>query len=179
MTDYYTALWPEPIFFSYGMRATSIPADRPAYVSAAVTPAMIAAALNYLGDCLFYGKGLPEDTAAAAACYKEVADMRIPVPRGQSVPPGQAWAQYSYGWCLLHGEGVPEDPRRAVVYLTRASKTHAEACYALGECYEGGRGVDAADDMEAYTFYRKALKLGYRQAASKVEGLEKKLKAKG
>ena len=174
MTDYYTALWLEPVFFSTGMRATSAVIDRPEYVSAPVTPAMTAAALNYLGDCLFYGKGLPEDLVAAATCYREAADMSI--PRGQEIPAGQAWAQYSYGWCLLHGKGVREDHRAAVQYLTRAAKTHAEACYVLAECYEGGVGVDIADEVEAYRFYRKAMKLGFRKAAAKVKALEKSLR---
>ena len=106
MNDYYTALRPEPVLFGMGMRATSVPADRPDYVAVPVTPAMTAAALNYLGDCLFYGRGLPEDRAAAASCYREAADMKITIPRGQSDPPGRVWAQYSYGWCLLHGVGV-------------------------------------------------------------------------
>ena len=174
MTDYYTALWLEPVFFSTGMRATSAVIDRPEYVSAPVTPAMTAAALNYLGDCLFYGKGLPEDPVAAATCYREAADMSI--PRGQELPAGQAWAQYSYGWCLLHGKGVREDHRAAVQYLTRAAKTHAEACYVLAECYEGGIGVDTADEVEAYRFYRKSMKLGYRKASAKVKALEKLLR---
>ena len=176
MTDYYTALWLEPVFFSLGMRATSAPADRPEYVSATVTLAMTAAALNYLGDCLFFGKGLPADPAAAAACYREVADMTVPTSRGQGLPMGQAWAQYSYGWCLLHGKGVREDPRAAVGYFTRAAKTHAEACYVLGECYEGGIGVDTADEVEAYRFYRKSMKLGYRKAEIKVKAMEKLLR---
>lgn len=176
MNDYYTALWLEPVSFSLGMQATSAPSDRPEYVSAEVTPAMIAAALNYLGDCLFYGKGLPEDHAAAVACYKEAADMLVPIPRGQNGPEGQAWAQYSYGWCLLHGTGVREDSRAAVRYFTRAAKTHAEACYALGTCYENGIGVDSTDPVEAYKFYRKAMKLGYRKAEGKVKVLEKLLK---
>ena len=174
--DYYTALCLEPIFFSLRMQATSVPSDRPEYVSAEVTPAMTAAALNYLGDCLFYGKGLPEDHAAAAACYKEAADMHVPVPKGQNVHMGQVWAQYSFGWCLLRGAGVREDARAAVRYFTRAAKAHAEACYVLGECYEGGVGVDSADPVEAYKFYRKAMKLGCRKAESKVKSLEKTLK---
>ena len=103
--------------------------------------------------------------------------MTIPVPRGQNPPQGQTWARYSYGWCLLHGKGVPEDPRAAVRYLTRASKTHAEACYALGECYEGGIGVDSADEVEAYKYYRKAMKLGFAKAETKVKALEKRLRA--
>ena len=176
MNDYYTALWLEPVFFSLRMQAMSVPSDRPEYVSAEVTPAMTAAALNYLGDCLFYGKGLPEDHAAAAACYKEAADMHVPVPKGQNVHMGQVWAQYSFGWCLLRGAGVREDARAAVRYFTRAAKAHAEACYVLGECYEGGVGVDSADPVEAYKFYRKAMKLGCRKAESKVKSLEKTLK---
>ena len=173
MNNYYTALWPEPAFFALGMRATSSPVDRPAYVSAEVTPAMTAAALNYLGDCLFFGKGLPEDPTSAAACYKEAADMQVP---DREAPVGQVWAQYSYGWCLLYGVGVREDPRAAVRYLTRASKTHAEACYTLGECYEIGLGVDGADPVEAYKFYRKAVKLGYDKAQDKVRMIEKNWK---
>jgi TPR repeat protein len=175
MTDYYTALWPKPSLFRYGMESTSVPADRPAYVSAEVTPAMVAAVLNYLGDCLFFGEGLPKDPAAAAACYREVVEMRIQVQRGQSLPQGVVWAQYSYGWCLLHGVGVPEDPRAAVRYLTLAAKSHAEACYTLGECHENGIGVDVPDGVEAFKYYRKALKLGYRKAETKVTELEKRL----
>lgn len=177
MTDYYTALWPKPALFKYGMESTSAPADRPAYVSADVTPAMLAAALNYLGDCLFFGEGLPKDQTSAAACYREVAEMRIPLQRGESLPRGVVWAQYSYGWCLLHGVGVPEDPRAAVRCLIPAAKTHAEACYALGECYENGIGVDVPDGVEAFKYYRKAMKLGYRKAEAKVKELEKKLRA--
>ena len=177
MTDYYTALWPIPVLFGYGMTPTSTPADRPAYVSAEVTPAMLAAALNYLGDCLFYGEGIAADPAAAVECYREVVSMTIPVPRGQNPPQGQTWARYSYGWCLLHGVGVPRDPREAIRYLTPAAKTHAEACFTLAECYEEGIGVDVADGVEAFKYYSKALKLGYRKAEVKVRELEKKLRA--
>jgi TPR repeat protein len=138
---------------------------------------MLAAALNYLGDCLFFGEGLTEDPASAAACYREVVEMRIPIPRGESLPQGMVWAQYSYGWCLLHGVGVPEDPRAGVRYLTLAAKTHAEACYTLGECYENGIGVDVPDGVEAFKYYRKSMKLGYRKAEAKVRELEKKLRA--
>lgn len=177
MTDYYTALWPTPALFGLGMTPTSAPADRPAYVSAEVTPAMLAAALNYLGDCLFFGEGLPADPAAAAECYREVVSMKIQVPRGQNPPQGQTWARYSYGWCLLHGAGVPRNPREAIRHLISASKTHAEACFALGECYEQGIGVDVADGVEAFKYYSKALKLGYPKAQAKVRELEKKLRA--
>lgn len=177
MTDYYTALWPTPRLFSHGMTATSAPADRPAYVSAEVTPAMLAAALNYLGDCLFFGNGLTADPTAAVACYREVVDMNIRVGRGEKPPKGLSWAQYSYGWCLLRGTGIPEDARRGVEYLLLAAKYHGEACYLLGECYEAGIGVDVPDDVEAFKYYRKARKLGCEAAEVKIRELEKKLRA--
>lgn len=176
MTDYYTALWLTPELFSYGMRSEAVPADRPAYVTAEVTDAMRAASLNYLGDCLYFGNGLPADATAAADCYREVVSMRIPVPRGEKPPMGVIWAQYSYGWCLLHGVGTAKNPREAVKHLTAAAKYHAEACYCLASCYEAGEGVDVPDDREAVKYYRKALKLGYRKASSKVTELEKKLR---
>ena len=113
----------------------------------------------------------------AVACYREVVDMKIPVPRGETPPIGQTWARYSYGWCLLHGVGTPQDPREAVRCLTLAAKTHAEACYTLGECYEAGIGMDVPDGVEAFKYYRKALKLGYRKAEPKVLELEKRLRA--
>ena len=57
------------------------------------------------------------------------------------------------------------------------AKTHAEACFTLAECYEEGIGVDVADGVEAFKYYSKALKLGYRKAEVKVRELEKKLRA--
>jgi TPR repeat protein len=176
MANYYAALWLTPELFRYGMSLGSVPEDRPAYVTAEVTDAMRAACLNYLGDCLYYGRGLPVDTAAAADCYRRVVSMRIPIPRGATPPTGVIWSWYSYGWCLLRGIGTPQDPRQAVRYMSMASKYHAEACYCLGSCYEEGIGVDVADGREAIKYYRKALKLGYRKAAVKVAELEKKLK---
>ena len=178
MTDYYTALWPVPSLFRMRVDFTSTTADRPAYTVAEVTPTMRAGALNYLGDCLFFGQGLPADPASAAVCYRRVTEMRIEVPRGQTPPPCLTWAQYSYGWCLLHGIGVPSDPRGAVRLLTLAARYHAEACYTLGECYENGVGVDAPDGVEAFKYYRRSLRLGYRKAESRVRSLEKRLRAR-
>lgn len=177
MSNYYTALWLTPELFSYGMYSASAPSDRPDYVTAPVTDTMRAAALNYLGDCLYYGNGLPPDVVSAADCYRKVVEMRIPMPRGATPPMGVVWAQYSYGWCLLHGIGTAPNPREAVKHLTAASRYHAEACYCLGSCYEEGIGVDGADEREAVKYYRKAYRLGYRKAALKVAELEKRLKA--
>ena len=176
MSNYYTALWLTPDLFRYGMTPASAFDERPAYVTAEVTDSMRAACLNYLGDCLYYGIGLPVDTAAAVDCYRRVVSMRIPVPRGGTPPTGMIWAWYSYGWCLLQGIGTAEDPRGAVRYMIMASKYHAEACYCLGLCYEKGVGVDVADSREAIKYYRKALKMGYRKSAAKITELQRKLR---
>ncbi len=178
LTDYYTALWPEPSPFCYDMVSAAVGGDRPAYVTASVTDAMRAAALNYLGDCLFYERGVarPHHREAAVACYRAVVDMKLTVGRGEPMPVGVVWAWYSLGWCLLHGVGTAPNPREAVAWLTRAARTHAEACYCLGQCHEQGLGVDVSDDREAIRYYRKAVKLGYGKAEKKVYEIEKRLK---
>ncbi len=175
LNDYYTALWPEPIPFAFAMHSAAVRGDPPAYVSWPVTDIMRAAAIGYLGDCFFYGQDLPRDPDRAVACYRRVAEMRIDIPCGEPAPTGVVWAQYSLGWCLLHGVGCPKNAREAVGWLTRAARSHAEACYALGDCHERGIGVDGADDREAVKYYRKALRLGLTEAEEKVDELERRL----
>ncbi len=176
MTDYYTALWPEPMPFCRKLCVCAPVSDLPAHISKPVTPLMRVASLNYLGDCLFYGRGLTKDPAAAVACYREVVETNLNLPHGEPLPSAVIWAQYSLGWCLLYGCGVKKNAREAVRWLTMAARTHAEANYVLGACYECGDGVDAADAREAIKYYRKALRLGYGAAEVRIADLEKHLK---
>ncbi len=175
LSDYYTALWPEPRPFVYELRSVAVPSDVPDHVTAEVTPAMTVSALNYLGDCYFYGQGVPVHPAAAVTCYREAVALGGAFPRGIRPPNGLVWAQYSLGWCLLGGCGVSRDPREAVKWLTAAARYHAEACYVLAGCHERGEGVDVPDLREAIKYYRKALKNGFRAAEAKVEELEERL----
>ena len=174
MTDYYQALWPEPVPFTYEMRPTTIPADRPSFVTTPVTPLMRVNALQYLGECFFEGYGIPADPAAAVTCYRMVLDAA-----GRDVDSASVTeAAYSLGWCLLYGVGATADYPEAIRLLTKASRSHGGACYTLGVCHEAGKGVVAADDREALRFYRKAQKLGHPNAAQKVMSLEKRVSAR-
>ena len=175
LSDYYTALWPEPEPFARAMKATSLQGDRPAYVSATVTDTMRVNALQYLGECFFEGYGLPADAKAAVACYRAV--LEIAQNSGLFTPAAVTEATYSLGWCLLYGVGTSANHPEAIRLLTQVSKTHAGACYTLGVCHEEGRGVVAADDREAIKYYRKAQKLGHGKAAAKVAVLEKRLQS--
>ena len=176
VTEYYTALWPEPVPFAYGMKPSAMTTDSPAYVRAAVTDTMRVNALQYLGECYFEGYGLPFDAAAAVTCYRAVLAV---APKDTPQPPAAVVeATYSLGWCLLYGVGTAVNQPEAIRLLTRASRTHAGACYTLGVCHEEGRGVVVADDREAVKYYRKAHKLGHPDAAAKVETLEKRLQSK-
>lgn len=176
VTEYYTALWPEPIPFAYGMKPSAMTTDSPAYVRAAVTDTMRVNALQYLGECYFEGYGLPFDAAAAVTCYRAVLAA---APKDTPQPPAAVIeATYSLGWCLLYGVGTAVNQPEAIRLLTRASRTHGGACYTLGVCHEEGRGVVVADDREAVKYYRKAQKLGHPEAAAKVELLEKRLQSK-
>ena len=173
LNDYYTALWPEPVPFSYEMKATTLEGDAPDYVKAPVTDLMRINAMQYLGECFFEGYGVPADAAAAVACYRAVRDMAPESVR--AIPSAVIEATYSLGWCLLYGVGTTVNYPEAIRLLTQVSKTHVGACYTLGVCHEEGRGVVVADDREAIKYYRKAQKLGHNKAAAKVAMLEKRL----
>ena len=173
--DYYTALWPTPTPFSATLEATSVPSDRPEYLSRPVTPAMLASSLNHLADCYFEGRDLEAHPSAAVSLWREVVSM----PAGElRQVPALAWAHYSLGWCLLHGVGVQKNATEAVYHLSCAARTHAEASYTLGTCHEEGIGVDVPDDREAIKFYRRAARLGYTPAEDKVDELVARLKNK-
>lgn len=143
-------------------------------VSSAAKPSELAEALNYLGDCLFSGVHLPSDPPAAVSCWRRAAS----VEQGRGEPPcgGILWAQYSLGWCLLNGVGAARDERQAVAWLTRCAKLHAHAAFLLAGCFENGVGVDAPNDREAIKYYRRALSLGFRPAASRLSAAERRLK---
>ena len=174
MQDYYAALSPEPQPFVWDLTPRGGEGAVPEALSCPVTPVMIAAAMNFLGDCLFYGQELPQNRAEAVRCYREAASVRQ--GRGEPVCGGIVWAQYSLGWCLLHGVGTPQDKREAVTWLSRAAKFHGEAAFCLADCYQQGDGVDVADSREAVKYYRKAEQLGYLPAALKVRAMEKQLR---
>ncbi len=175
LSRYYTALYPEPKPFAYGLEATVIPSDIPDYVKAPVTDAMRVSALQYLGECFYEGYGLKADTAAAVSCYRRVLEY---APKGGDIPPAITEATYSLGWCRLYGVGIEANHQEAIRLLTLASKTHGGACYTLGICHEEGLGVVTADDREAVKFYRKAEKFGHPNAAAKVAELERKLRTR-
>ena len=180
MRAYYAALSPVPEPFRYTDESCDLSRaaneEDTAYTRAAVTPRMDAEAMYYLGECLFRGLHIPADRAAAVLCYRQAAAYTP--GRGEPVCRGALWAQYSLGWCLVRGVGCPGDPREGVAWLSRASRYHGQAAYMLAECYERGIGVDVPDTRSAVTYYRRALKLGYRQAAVGVAAMEKALRSR-
>ncbi len=175
MTDYYTALWPKPVPFERRMAVGALDGDLPAYVTVPVSAAMRAEALNYLGDCCFFGHGLPEDAAAAVACYTAALAVDLKLRRGERLPEGVAWAHYSLGWCRLRGVGCAPNEREAVRHF-RVASNHAEASFALATCCERGVGMDAPDLYEAFKYYRRAHKLGHPHAEHHVRLMEQRLR---
>ena len=175
MTDYYAALWLGPVPFERRVAVGAVDSDLPDYVTAPVSAAMRAEALNYLGDCCFFGHGLPEDAAAAVACYTAAVAIELGLRRGECLPDGVAWAHYSLGWCQLRGVGCTPNPCEAVRHF-RAAPHHAEACFALATCCEGGVGMDAPDLYEAFKHYRRAHKLGHPEAALRIRRVEQQLR---
>jgi tetratricopeptide (TPR) repeat protein len=62
----------------------------------------------YYGDCLFYGRGVPQDVDLAADLFR------------LSAAQGNANGEYAYGNCLLEGRGVAQDATAAAEYFRLA-----------------------------------------------------------
>jgi len=133
----------------------------------------------YLGWMYFVGQGVLEDDADAVKWYRLAAKQ------------GLAAAQYNLGKMYDNGLGVPRDDVEAVkwyrlaaeqgqqrdadyeakIYSAQAlsqlrslaNRGFAEAQFNLGWMYANGEGVPR-DDAEAAKWYRRAAKLGHRQA---------------
>ncbi|MCQ2429210.1 MAG: SEL1-like repeat protein [Clostridia bacterium] len=169
MRRFYSAGCPVPVPFVIGASDVS-GRDDPV-----VTSSMRATAMNYLGDCLYFGQYLTADRAAAVTCFRAAADAK---PSSDD-PDCSAivWARYSLGCCLIRGIGCPANPREGVARLTAAAGTHAVAAYTLAECFEKGIGVDPGDYRfrEAVKYYRHSMALGFRPAEDRLKAMEKQL----
>jgi TPR repeat protein len=66
-------------------------------------------ALGRLGDCYFYGRGVPKDYCHALTSYREAAKH------------GSKWALYQAGLCCLNREEPYRDEIGAYAYLSLAS----------------------------------------------------------
>ncbi len=177
LADYYTDLWLEPMPFEYALRSVALASNLPAHMTGQVTADMEANALNYLGECFFEGRGITRSRSSAVLCFREVAAMGKAIPRGVAVPVAIVWAQYSLGWCLLKGQGTPRREMEAVRWLSKAARSHPDACLLLGRCHEEGIGVDKTDLREAIKYYRRAAHMGNPEAPAKVRETEMHLRA--
>lgn len=175
MSDYYVALFPEPIPFTKDMCPVTVLGDTPAYVTAEVTPEMRIDALCYLGECFFEGRGLPVRPEAAVACYRAAVAVPFKPERNKPMPKSRINALYSLGWCQLYGVGTATDAAAAVKLLNGVAKSHSGAAYTLGICHEEGRGVLIPNAREALKHYRKAQTLGHPKAAERVLQMKKLL----
>jgi TPR repeat protein len=99
------------------------------------------------------GSAGPVDLAAAAASYKDAAEM------------GHAPAQARYGFALLNGRGTERDPFTAETWLRRAALAgEAQAAAVIGYLYAQGDGLPP-NHAEAAAWLRRAAEAGHPGAA--------------
>lgn len=118
-------------------------------------------ALNLLGLCYYYGRGVVKDYKKAAQYYRQASDK------------GNDAASLNLGSCYYNGEGVPQDGAEAVrLYKKSASKGNGSAYYNLGYCSELGIGVPQ-DFQQALNYYVEAEKLGDKESHDKIIEIKK------
>jgi len=149
-----------------------------------------------LGALYFYGKGVSQDYAQAAAWYRKAADqgnadgqfnLGMLYESGKGVPPdyvqaaswyrkaadqGTAYAQFNLGGLYLNGRGVPKDEAQSAYWFRKAAdQGDARAQFNLGWLYETGKGV-TQDIAQATSWYRKAAEHGNADAQKRMQTLE-------
>ncbi|MDY2985664.1 MAG: serine/threonine-protein kinase [Synergistes jonesii] len=105
-----------------------------------------------LGTMFQQGKGVPQDTAAAAEWFRKSAEQ------------GYSPAQNDLGTLYVQGRGVPQDYKEGVKWLTKAAdQGNAYAQSNLGWLYDNGQGV-TEDKNKAFNLYKKAANQGHANA---------------
>ncbi len=106
-------------------------------------------AQNNLGECYYYGRGVPQDYAEAVKWYRKSAEQ------------GNAKAQSNLGVCYYNGQGVPQDYAEAIRWYKKSvEQGDASAQYRLGLCYYYGKGV-LEDEVKAFEWFSKSAEQGY------------------
>ena len=135
-----------------------------------------------LGNCYYYGNGVPQDNTEAAKWYRKAAeqgDADAQYMLGEladdfedavewylkAAEQGNADAQYELGVCYRYGNGVPRNISEAVKwYLKAAERGSMMAQYEAGRYYYSGLGGLPKDVDEAVKWYRKAAAQGHAAA---------------
>ena len=105
-------------------------------------------AYNKMGECLYYGKGVPRDYKKALYWYEKAANS------------GDADAQYNLGNMYYNGDGTPQDYEKAFYWYEKAANSgEFIAQYKLGKMYYYGEGV-VQDYEKAFYWYEKAANAG-------------------
>lgn len=118
-----------------------------------------AVAQTKLGEMLFSGIGVAQDTSAAARVWERAAEN------------GNSNALYNLGWLVYRGR----DDARAVATLRQAAENgQAQAQYAMYLAYRDGRGV-GADSAEAMGWLTRSASSGLAFAVREQRSVERSL----
>jgi TPR repeat protein len=117
-------------------------------------------ALNNLGLCFEYGKGVERSLEKAMTLYKQAAEKLHPV----------AISNQAILSIKLNKIGNKKDYKEAIRLLSLSlhlEKNNKDAFYYLGYLFENGLGANESTYL-AYLNYKKAAKLGHHKAKTKV-----------
>lgn len=107
-------------------------------------------ALNKLGDCHYFGRGVAQNYAEAMEWYQKAAEL------------GDAEGQFNLGICFAMGRGVKQNYPEAIKWYRKAAEQgHGQAQTNLGVIYFHGADGVKKDYAEAVKWYKKAAELGY------------------
>ena len=105
-----------------------------------------------IGDCYFFGLGIPQDQVQGVIWYRRAAQA------------GQMNAQFNLGGCLHEGLGTEANLGEAILWWRRsAGQDYPPAQISIGDAYLFGKGLEQ-DEEEGVRWYRKAADQNYPAA---------------
>lgn len=114
-------------------------------------------AMQSLGECYLYGKGVEQDDNKALELFHKTEDT--------------GFSANKIGDCYYFGYGVEKDYKEAVKWYKKAAdRNDIEAEYNLGNCYYLGNGVETNDD-EARKWLTLAAERGHKDAKELLDDL--------
>lgn len=113
-------------------------------------------AVKYAFDCLYYDE---EDEREKEDIYNKYMYKVKNMAEN-----GDIFAEYEYGYLLLRNAEDYNDEKEGASWLKKsADKGFWLAEIRLGECYEGGEGVEK-NERKAFKYYKKAYQFGVPEA---------------
>ncbi|MDB6150742.1 MAG: sodium-type flagellar motor component [Chthoniobacter sp.] len=150
-------------FYDQGLAGITVSASKAVELCSEAAAAGQLDAMNQMGQYYAAGRGLPQDSVAAAGWYRLATDY------------GHSGGAAALALCYFDGRGVRQNDRLATELASKAARAgEPRGQYLLGRIFEEGVGC-APSPVFALAYHLRASKNGVKEASTAIDRLRTKL----